>query len=84
MVIPPRERVPDGNDDSVSSYELGPGRPTHGSGPAARTLSGRSFHPPRMVTVRQLVVIAVSSITKLVWSEESSVPVNFRVTVWPA
>src|SRR5262249_47935870 len=32
----------------------------------------------------QLVVRAVSSTTKLVCSEESSTPLNFRVTVWPA
>ncbi|KPI05186.1 hypothetical protein OK074_0324 [Actinobacteria bacterium OK074] len=32
----------------------------------------------------QLVVTAVSSTTKLVWSEESSTPENFRATVVPA
>jgi hypothetical protein len=32
----------------------------------------------------QLVVTAVSSMTKEVWRLESSVPVNFRVTVLPA
>src|SRR5580700_10368052 len=32
----------------------------------------------------QPVVTAVSSTTNEVCSEESSVPVNFRVTVWPA
>ncbi|MFF7992533.1 alpha/beta hydrolase fold domain-containing protein [Kitasatospora xanthocidica] len=32
----------------------------------------------------QEVVRAVSSRTKLVWREESSVPVNLTVTVWPA
>ena len=30
------------------------------------------------------MVTAVSSTTNEVCSEESSVPVNFRVTVWPA
>ena len=34
--------------------------------------------------VPQEALSAVSSITKLVWSEESSVPVNFSVTVCPA
>ncbi len=32
----------------------------------------------------QEVLTAASSITKLVCSEASSVPVNFSVTVWPA
>lgn len=32
----------------------------------------------------QPVVTAVSSTTKLVWSEESSTPENFSVTVVPA
>lgn len=32
----------------------------------------------------QLVVRAVSSTTKLVWSEESSTPLNLRATVEPA
>ncbi len=41
--------------------------------------------PPGPLPIgRQLVWIEVSSITKLVCSEESSVPVNFRVTLLPA
>ncbi|GAA4990937.1 hypothetical protein GCM10025734_18040 [Kitasatospora paranensis] len=32
----------------------------------------------------QETLSAVSSRTKLVWSEESSTPLNFRVTDWPA
>jgi putative transposase len=32
----------------------------------------------------QLTLTAVSSTTKEVWSMESSLPVNFSVTVWPA
>ncbi|GGQ84530.1 hypothetical protein GCM10010195_45310 [Kitasatospora griseola] len=39
---------------------------------------------PEGVVPRQETLSAVSSITKLVCSEASSVPVNFRVTLWPA
>ncbi len=38
----------------------------------------------RVVRVRQLVVRAVSSTTKLVWSELSSTPLKLIVTVCPA
>ncbi|GAA0700825.1 hypothetical protein GCM10010193_64520 [Kitasatospora atroaurantiaca] len=53
------------------------GRATEPKGPAAEA-AGPS------PTQGQLVWIEVSSITKLVCSEESSTPLNFRVTVWPA
>ncbi len=43
-----------------------------------------ALEPAGPADTGQLVVTAVSSTTKLVWSEESSTPLNFRVTVEPA
>ncbi len=49
------------------------------NGPARSPAEGGRAGP----LAGQLVVSAVSSTTKLVWREESSLIVNFTVTLWP-
>ena len=58
-----------------------PGPAHQWPGPTARATGARVWGAGLM---GQLVLTAVSSTTNEVCSEESSVPVNFSVTVWPA
>ncbi len=58
--------------------------PTCGTGTPKGPQRVHGLRPLRSWGTGQEVVRAVSSMTKLVWREESSVPVNLTVTVWPA
>lgn len=58
--------------------------PVAGTAAVRAKLRGPGYGPGPRSTVAQEAVRAVSSTTKLVCAPESSVPVNFRVTVCPA
>lgn len=70
------------------------GSPGQAPGTGKHTGAGPKAHPGAFgvltcdvlptCALRQEALRAVSSITKLVWFDASSVPVNLMVTVWPA
>ncbi len=99
-VTPSAKAPQKGADITSAPAVHGPNTPNSpGSGPASARCEVRgantnvghpegwptsALEPAGPADTGQLVVTAVSSTTKLVWSEESSTPLNFRVTVEPA